>query len=174
MKIQKYAQTTFETCLAVDLLQLTGKKISKAQELKVINYAMNFSKDNFTIGHLDFIARNYNLGLDFYVDNKRFLNFIKKFKFSKRIKVFHKKIDLRLINALIKVSPVVVYVDSFVLWKISHTPHFIIVIRRTKDGYKIFDPWDGKIRAIKPDVLAKGIINLRNLLKYCPQAIQKR
>jgi len=174
MEIQNYAQTTFETCLAVDLLQLTEKKISKDAELKTINYAMNFSKDNFTIGHLDFIAKNYNLGLDFYVDNNWFLNFINKFKFSDKIKVFHKKIDLNLINSQIKISPVIVYVDSFALWKITHAPHFIIVIQQTKEGYKIYDPWDGKIRNISSETLSKGIINLRNLLKYCPQLIQKR
>ena len=174
MKIQNYAQTTFETCLAVDLLQLTEKNISKDAELKMINYALNFSKDNFTIGHLDFIAKNYDLGLDFYVDNNRFLNFINKFKFSNRIKVFYKKIDLNLINTQIKISPVIVYVDSFALWKITHAPHFIIVIWKTEDSYKIYDPWDGKIRNISSQTLTKCIINLRNLLKYCPQLIQKR
>lgn len=91
MQIQNYAQSTFETCLAVDLLQLTGKKISKKEELNTINYALNFSKDNFTIGHLDFIAKNYNLGLDFYVDNKWFLDFINKFKFSSKINAIHQK-----------------------------------------------------------------------------------
>jgi hypothetical protein len=174
MKIQNYAQTTFETCLAVDLLQLTEKNISKSEELKIINYALNFSKDNFTIGHLDFVAKNYNLRFDFYVDNNWFFNFINKFKFSNKINVIHKKIDLNLINNQIKISPVIVYVDSFALWKITHAPHFIIVIQQTKEGYKIYDPWDGKIKVISSDTLSKGIINLRNLLKYCPQLIQKK
>ncbi len=137
MKIQNYAQTTFETCLAVDLLQFTEKRISQDVELKTINYAMNFSKDNFTIGHLDFVVKNYNLELDFYVDNNWFLNFINKFKFSNNIKVIHKKIDLNLINNQIKISPVIVYVDAFALWKVTHTPHFIIVIQQTKEGYKM-------------------------------------
>ncbi|NQU78882.1 hypothetical protein HQ545_03880 [Candidatus Woesearchaeota archaeon] len=174
MEIQNYAQTTFETCLAVNLLQLTEKKISKKEELNTINYAMNFSKDNFTIGHLDFMAKNHNLGLDFYVDNKWFLAFINKFKFSNKIDVIHKKIDLNLINDRIKISPAIVYLDSFALWKITHAPHFIIVIQPTKYGYKIYDPWDGKIKTISSDTLSKGIINLRNLLKYCPQLIQKK
>ena len=170
--MENYAQSTFETCLAVDLLQLTGKKISKKEELKTINYALNFSKDNFTIGHLDFIAKNYDLKLDFYVDNKWFLNFINKFKFSDKIKVIHKKIDLKLIDKQIKISPVIVYVDSFALWKITHAPHFIIVIKKDQN-YQIYDPWDGKIKEITSNTLSKGIISLRNLLKYCPQMIQK-
>lgn len=174
MEIQNYTQTTFETCLSVDLLQFTEEKISKEVELKTVNYAMNFSKNNFTIGHLDFIAKNFSLGLDFYVDNNWFLNFINKFKFSDRIKVFHKKIDLNFINSQVNISPIIVYVDSFALWKITHAPHFIIVIEQTREGYKIYDPWDGNIREISSKTLSKGIINLRNLLKYCPQIIQKR
>ena len=174
MKIQNYAQTTFETCLAVDLLQLTEKSISKEEELKTINYALNFSKENFTIGHLEFIAKYYNLDIDFYVDNNWFLNFIKGFKFSDKINVFHEKIDLSLINRQIKISPVIVYVDAFALWKITHAPHYIIVIRQSKVGYEIYDPWDGKIKIINSDTLSKGIISLRNLLKYCPQLIQRK
>ena len=80
--IQKYEQTTLETCLAVDLLNLVGVKISQKLEKEIINYALDFSKDNFTIGHLDFVAKKFNVRLDFYVDNKSFFNFIKKFKFS--------------------------------------------------------------------------------------------
>ena len=134
---------------------------------------MNFSKDNFTIGHLDFIAKNYDLGLDFYVDNNWLLNFINKFKFSNKINVFHKKIDLNLIDNKIKISPVIVYGDSFALWEITHAPHFIFVIKKIKEGYEIYDPWDGKVRIINPEILLKGIVNLRDLLKYCPQLIKK-
>lgn len=173
MQIQNYEQTTFETCLAVDLLQLTEKKISKKEELKTINYAMNFSKDNFTIGHLDYIAKNYDITINFYVDNNWFLNFTNKFKFSNKIKVIQKRIDLSLVDNQIKISPVIVYVDSFALWKITHAPHFIIVIEKNKEYYKIYDPWDGKVKQISDDTLSDGINDLRAYLKYCPQLIQK-
>ncbi len=172
--IQKYEQTTFETCLAVDLLNLVGVEISQKLEREVINYALDFSKDNFTIGHLDFIAEKFNARLDFYVDNKSFFNFIKKFKFSDKINLIQEKITLKLINKLIKISPVIVYVDSYYFWKISHYPHFIIVIKKSKNGYKIFDSWDGKIKYINSTTLSKSIISLRNLLKFCPQLIQKK
>ncbi len=172
--IQKYKQTTFETCLAVDLLNLIRMKISQKLEREVIDYALDFSKDNFTIGYLDFISREFNVGLDFYVDNKQFFNFIKKFKFSNKIRLLQEKIDLKLINKLIKISPVIVYVDSYYLWKVSHYPHFIIVVEKSKNGYKIFDSWDGKIKHINSKVLSKSIVSLRNLLKFCPQLIQKK
>ena len=172
--IQKYEQSTFETCLAVDLLNLVGTEISKKIEREVIDYALDFSKDNFTIGHLDFVAQKFNVDLDFYVDNKPFFNFIKKFKFSNRVNLLKEKIDLKLIDRLIKISPVIVYLDSYYLWKVSHYPHFVIVIEKSKNGYKIFDPWDGKIKQINGTILSKAIINLRNLLKFCPQLIQKK
>jgi hypothetical protein len=149
-------------------------EISQKIERKVLDYALDFSKDNFTIGHLDFIANKFNVVLDFYVDNKPFFNFIKKFKFSDKINLLQEKIDLKLINKRIKISPVIVYVDSYYLWKVSHYPHFIIVIEKSKSDYKIFDSWDGKIKQINSETLSKAIISLRNLLKFCPQLIQKK
>jgi len=173
INIQKYEQSTFETCLAVCLLNVVGIKISKKKEMEIINYALNFSKYNFTLGHLDLIAKKFNVELNFYLDNKAYFNFVKKFKFSNKIKLFIHKIDLRLIDKLIKISPIIVYIDSYFIYKILHYPHFIIVIKKLNNGYKIFDPWDGKIKVIKKKILSKSIISLRNFLKFCPQIIQK-
>ncbi len=172
--IQEYEQSTFETCLAVALLNLVGVNISYEREREAIDYALDFSKENFTIGHLDFVAEKTNTELDFYVDNKQFFNFIKKVKFSNKINLVQEKINLRLINRLIKISPAIVYIDSYYLWRISHYPHFIIVIKKVKNSYKIFDPWDGQIKYIDASVLSKAIISLRNHLKFCPQLIQKQ
>ena len=172
--IQKYEQSTFETCLAVSLLNLVGIKISKNKEREVIDYALDFSKYDFTVGHLDFVAKKFNAKFDFYVDNVKFFNFIKKINFSNKINLICQKINLKFIDKLIKNSPVVIYLDSYYFYKISHYPHFIIVMKKLKNGYKIFDPWDGKIKDINSAVLSKGIISLRNLLKFCPQLIQKR
>ncbi|HLD73137.1 MAG TPA: hypothetical protein VJA23_06160 [Candidatus Nanoarchaeia archaeon] len=172
--IQEYTQSTFESCLAVDLLNLTETKISPKKERKVLDYALDYSKYHFTLGHLDFVATEFKVGLDYYIDNKLFFNFTKQFRFSGKINLFQEKIDLRLIDKLIKTSPVIVYLDAFVIWKITHAPHFIIVIENSRKGYKIYDPWDGKIRLINSTVLSKAIISLRNLLKYCPQLIQKK
>jgi hypothetical protein len=60
--IQKYTQTTYETCLACSLLQAVDKikpiKINRRIELEVINHSFKFSKDDFVVGHLDYIAKN--------------------------------------------------------------------------------------------------------------------
>jgi hypothetical protein len=112
--------------------------------------------------------------IDFYVDNRPFFCFINKLKFSDKINLIQDKINLRLVDKLIEVSPVIVYVDSYYLWKVSHYPHFIIVIEKTKDSYKIFDSWDGKIKDISSKILSRSIVSLRNKLKFCPQVIQKR
>ena len=49
--IQKYTQTTYETCLACSLLQAVDKiksvKITQKKELELINYSMKHSKDDF-------------------------------------------------------------------------------------------------------------------------------
>lgn len=172
--IQEYAQSTFESCLAVDLLNLIKTKISPKKEREVLDYALDYSKDHFTLGHLDFVATKLGIGLDYYIDDNLFFNFTKKFQFSGKINLLQEKIDLKLIDKLIRLSPVIVYLDAFIIWKITHAPHFIIVIENSRKGYKIYDPWDGKIKLINPTVLSKAIISLRNLLKYCPQLIQKR
>ncbi|MEM5813350.1 MAG: hypothetical protein QXU71_03250, partial [Candidatus Aenigmatarchaeota archaeon] len=42
----------------------------------------------------------------------------------------------KLIDKLIKILPVIVYVDSYYLWKVSHYPHFITVIKNQKIAIK--------------------------------------
>ncbi|MEM5835062.1 MAG: hypothetical protein QXL09_02040 [Candidatus Aenigmatarchaeota archaeon] len=68
--IQKYEQTTCESCLAVNLLNLIGVEITPKIEKEVLYYALEFSKYNFVIGHLDFIANKFNVEFDFYIDNR--------------------------------------------------------------------------------------------------------
>lgn len=172
-KIRKYQQTTFETCLAVCLLNILGVKITPKREREIFYYALNFSKDNFVVGHLDFVARKFGAKIDFYIDNKSFFNFIKKFKFSKNISLIQEKINLKLIDKLLKISPVIVYLDAYYLLKIVHYPHFIIVIKKLNDEYKIFDPWQGKIKNMNSKILSKSISSLRNHLKFCPLLITK-
>ncbi|MFH0857501.1 MAG: hypothetical protein V1848_02005, partial [Candidatus Magasanikbacteria bacterium] len=87
MTVQNYSQTTFETCLSVCLLQLSENKIDKKAELETLYYALNFSKENFTIGHLEYRAKKYKQGMDLYVDNNWFLRHMKNIQFSPKIYV---------------------------------------------------------------------------------------
>jgi len=173
--IQKYTQSTYETCLACCLLQAVDKvksiKITQKLELDCINHSFKFSKDDFVIGHLDFIAKKYNkVNIKRIVNNKPFYNYIKKIKSSSTINTEIRKINLKLINQLLDKKPIL-YIDSYYLFKIHHYPHFITMLEKIGTRYKIFDTWDGEVKLIESKIIAKSIFSLRNHLKFCPQIL---
>ena len=171
--IQKYKQTTGESCLATDLLQLVGKKITRQAELDLLFSALRFDRNNYVLSHLKYVVKKYNLKFDFFIDNKHFYKFVSSRNKSKEVVISRQKIDLRFIDSRLNISPLITYVDTFPFWKINHAAHFIIVIKKVKNYYKIYDPWDGKVKLINSKILSKGIINLRNLIKNSPVVIQK-
>ncbi|VVB78053.1 Peptidase_C39 like family protein [uncultured archaeon] len=172
---QKYTQTTYETCLACSLLQavdqITPIKINKEIELEVINHSMKFSKEDFVVGHLDYISEKFKINILRVVDNKPFYEYIKKIKTNSKINTITHKIDLGLIDSYLKNTQPIVYIDAYSLFKISHAPHFITVLKKTDEKYEIFDPWYGKTMIIESKVLSDAVSSLRNHLLFCPQLI---
>lgn len=172
--IQQYTQTTYETCLACCLLQAVDRvkpiKLIHTIELACINHSMSFSKDDFVIGHLDFITKKFNVGVERIVDNKLFYDYVKKIKSSPKIITRVQKIDLSLLNQLLDKKPIL-YIDSYYLFKVTHYPHFVTVLERVGTKYKIFDTWDGKEKLIEGRILSKAISSLRNHLRFCPQVL---
>ena len=171
--MQDYKQSTIETCLAVDLLQFVGKKISQKEELNVLINALKFDRENFTLGHLNYITKKYGLYFDLIIDNKKFSNFVSSCNKSRNINISQHKIDLKFLDKRLEVAPLITYIDTYPFWKINHSAHFIIIINKVKNGYKMYDPWDGIVKNVDSKILAKGIINLRNLIKNSPVIIQK-
>ena len=173
--IQKYTQTTYETCLACCLLQLVNNvkpiKITKKLELDCIVHSLKFSKNDFVIGHLDFIVKKFKVNILRIVDNIYFYNYIKKIKHSKNINTIVQTIDLNLINNLLKKNYPIIYIDAYYLFKIHHYPHFVTVLKKNKNNYKIFDTWDGKIKLINRITFLESIISLRNRLRFTPQIL---
>jgi hypothetical protein len=170
----KNAQLTCEGCSAFCLLKSIEKlksiKFSKRLELDCLFYSLKFSKYDFVIGHLDFIVKRFDVNIIRIVDNKKFYNYVKKIKSSSKIKTEVKKINLKLINKFLNKHPIL-YIDSYYLFKVCHYPHFITILEKIGNKYKIFDPWEGKEKLIKSKVLAKSISSLRNHIKFCPQMI---
>jgi len=172
VKIQDYAQTTFETCLAVCLWQFTGDEINQEKELEVMDYALKFSRDHFTVNHLDYFAKNFDLKINLYLDNKFFLDYTKKANFSEKITLIQEKINQKLIDTLISEKPLILYIDSFVFWKVTHYPHFIIVLEKQGNNYKIYDPWEGKTTLMPIEKILAGVTSLKEHLLFCPQLIK--
>ena len=167
-----YEQTTYETCLACCLLQfIDSVKLNQDLELECINYSMKFSKEDFVIGHLNFITEKFGIEIERIVDNKLFFDYIMKIKTSELIHTEVKKINLDLIDNLLQKSSVILYIDAYYFYKIVHYPHFITVLNKEGKNYKLLDNWDGKEKIIDEEILSQSIISLRNHLKFCPQII---
>lgn len=149
------AQKTCEGCLAVSLFYLLGLESTKEDEILCLTHALKFTKWDFTKGHLDYVAKLTNIKL-YRITEKSI------------------KINVWLIDKLLRKSPLILYTDFYVYHKILHYPHFIVVVNKKKNGlYKIFDPWDGKYKMSSPKMLSKSISSLRNKLKFIPQIIYR-
>jgi len=174
--MKRYTQTTYESCLACCLLQAVDRvkpiEINQKLELDCVNHSMKFSKEDFVIGHLDFIAKQYNIPFKRIVDNKQVHNYLKTLKFSKKIKTEVKKIDIKLIDKYIDKQPIIA-IDFYYLLKAFpyHYPHFITVLGKKGDKYHIFDTWQGKERYIDREMLAEALYSLRDYILFSPEMI---
>jgi len=169
--MKTYKQTTCETCLASFLLLLAGVKPNQNKEMEILTYGLKFTKWNFSIGQLDFVARKYRKTIVTYVEDRRLYNLFRRLPTSERIKVVQANINLKLIKRLVK-RPLIVYVDDYLFRKELHYPHFVVVWKLERNNFLITDPWDGKMKRITPSSLLKGIKLLKNTLKFSPQIIQ--
>lgn len=163
MKVIK--QSTYETCLPCCLLMVVEK--NKKDEIEIWKQGWKF---NYLIGQLNYVANKYGQKFEVYVENKYYFNRLEKQK-GKGIKLVNKKIDVRLLSKLLKNSKIVVYLDNYYIQKIIHAPHFLVALRRIKDRLEIADPFDGKLKKVSMNIISKGIISLRNHLRYSPVLI---
>ncbi|RMD67494.1 hypothetical protein D6817_01470 [Candidatus Pacearchaeota archaeon] len=171
--LQKYTQTTYESCLACCLLQAVARvkplKISKKLELACLLHSLKFSKHDFVIGHVDFIVKKFNVRVTRIVGSKRLFDHLKR-KRSRNLSTKRKRIDLSLINKFLDKQPIV-EMDVYHLYRTYHYPHFITILGKTGNKYKIFDTWDGKEKFVRSKTLANSISSLKNRLKLSPQMI---
>jgi hypothetical protein len=170
--MKNYKQTTYETCLACCLFQQTNKNVTRKKELECINHSMKLCKDDFVFGHLDYFNKNYNLKFRRIIDNVYFYNWLKRKQLIRNNLVRINKINLMLINHLLNTGErPILYVDAYYLFSLIHYPHFITIVAKLKNKYKIFDTWDGKEKIIDAKTLSRSIQSLRNHLKFCPQIL---
>jgi hypothetical protein len=168
--IYSYTQATYEGCLASCLLQAANQKPTKALEISTLEHSLNYSKDDFTAGHLDFVIKNFGVKVTRIVHYKLFLKYLQSIIHPKT-ELKQEKIDLKTIDKYLSKSPIILYIDSFPLFKVVHCPHFITLIEKIGSNYKIFDNWDGKTKTISQETLLESVNLLKNHLKFCPQII---
>ncbi len=168
MKFQKYSQTTVESCLACCLYQLAEQKINRKKELEMLFYALKFSKTDFVAGHLDFLKKKLKVKTIRYVHNKILFNAVKK---TTTVQLEQRKINLEFIDELLKTKPLIVSIDDYVMFKSYHYPHFLLIKEKTKKGYLIYEPWEGKVKEISKKILKEGLKSYLVRLWMAPQVI---
>ncbi|MFH1065198.1 MAG: hypothetical protein V1734_01700 [Nanoarchaeota archaeon] len=178
MSIQPYKQTTSESCLACCLLQLrnlhTGKKITKKDEIDMLFYALKFSKMDFVAGHLNWLEKRQGIKTKRIVHNKILYELVKE---HCKTDMEVRKINMVLIDSMLKKNPVTLIVDSGPLYNHLykmipyHYPHWIIIYGKDKDNYKIYEPWEGKEAAVPEKLLKDCLKSYLNRLWGAPQLI---
>lgn len=165
-----YKQQSNQGCLVVDLLYLFDIEPTKDKELSILSEGLFRLRENYTLGCLlAFLDRYENRSVTLYVDNKYYLNVLKRLVQHTRIKMVHRKNDASLLDELN--TPFIVYVDNNITDGWTHLPHFMMVVGVTEKYYKVFDPWEGKITRLSKNTIFKGIELLRSHVKICPFVI---
>ena len=171
-----------ETCLAKSLLILVNKEkkiiYDKNKELDIFLFSLKYDRENISRGHIEKTAKDFGINIDWYVGTKIFFDFVKKRSIPSKTRLFLSKVNLKLIDLLLK-KPIIIYLDQFYLWNKKdglyykyHYPHFIVVLGKIGDDYKIIDPNNGRVKFVNGKILSKAIISLRNHLFFSPQVIQ--
>ena len=169
------SQSTWESCLAWCLLYLAGEEPTKEKELMVIEYALRFTKKDFTIGHLEAVNALFKK-ITLHIDDASSYEWrsAAQLKKSKNIDIFPCDI-LNILDFYFTLSkvkqPVIIYLDAFALWKRYHYPHYVIVLSEHGKSYKILDPWNGKTRIVPKTLIRRGIIMLKEHLGFATRAI---
>lgn len=159
-------QSTYETCLPCCLLMMSEK--TAKDEVEIWKQGWKF---NYLIGQLNYVAKKYNKNITTYIEYKKYFNQLQKQK-QKGVVLINKKIDLKLLFKLLEQQKVIIYIDGYYPYKPNagyvHCPHFVIALKKDGSFVEIADPWDGKTKKWSINDVKKGIISLRNHLKYSP------
>jgi hypothetical protein len=140
---------------------------ARKDEIEIWKHGWKF---NYLIGQLNYVANKYSVKFEVYVENKYYFDQLQKQK-RRDVTLVNKKIDVALIDKLLKKGTVIVYLDNYVFQKVLHAPHFVLALGHRAALMEIADPFDGKVKKISASSIRKGIRDLGNHLKYSPIAI---
>ncbi len=171
-----YRQNTIQSCLSTCLRYVS--KIKKKEEDNILINGLKVTRNDFALGHLDYLSRKFGKKINYFVESKPFSKFLKRINRNKKIKITSKRIDLKFILKSLRKGLIIVYLDSYYLKnsRLSkvHTPHFVVVIKKQGDKLKILDPWDGKEKLVNEEVFMIAVRSLWDYLWYSTALIQIR
>lgn len=171
------AQSTYESCLAWCLLHLAEEEITKDKEIEIVEYSLRFTKKDFTIGHLEAVHDKFKkITLHIDADFRYECKSTAQLKNSANIHICPCDVLalMQFFDDKLLTQPVILYLDSFALWKQIHYPHYVIIIGKKDTKYTVIDPWDGKKKKVSEKVIHEGIKLLKNYLGFAPRLITTR
>lgn len=172
---QRYRQTTVESCLAVALLQLIrlkkGIPITQKRELDLLFAALRYTRQDFVVGHLEWLRKRFGGKWLRIVQFPAYARYIARIS-GKNTEVKSAIIDGESLERRLEQGPIAVLLDDYVLFRIFHYPHWVVLLRKERNNFVAFEPWDGKIIKISNKKIDVGIRLLRRHLRWSPQAIQ--
>lgn len=175
--IQRYRQTTAESCLAVAALQLVrlrqGIKITRKLELECLLAGLRASKEDWVIGHLRFLSKRFDVRWHRIVQIPSYAKWLKRFD-GRAVRTIAAPINSKTIGERLAGGPVAVLLDDYPLFRIVHYPHWVMVLEQHGRKFRIFEPWEGKVRWVSFGLIDNGIRLLRRHLRWSPQMVQLR
>ncbi len=137
-------------------------------------HALKFSRKDFVAGHLDFFEKRFGIKTKRYLHNAILYSLVKD---ECRTNMQIIKINMELINAMIKKQPIAIIIDSAPLNKHLynmipfHYPHWIVICKKEGNEYSIYEPWEGKEVAVPEKVLKESLKSYMSRLWGAPQVI---
>ena len=175
--MEKYmkAQSTCESCLSVclmALLRLRGRHVRDSEETKILMQGLIFTKLDYAIGQLIYVANKFAVKIEQYTDFPSFNEQLLRLDMPESVRLLPARNTKRLITRLVAKSRVIIYMDKYDLDGIYHYPHFVLLTKMSKDAAVFFDPWDARMKKMPANMLMKSIRSVRNRLGISPKIIR--
>lgn len=167
--LNQYKQQTAEGCLVMCCLLMGRIKPSLEIEKKILMEGLTLFREAYFLGILLAFSKICKEKIKLMVDNEFYAKKLKHSLKSKEIEIQTQKIDKKFLENV--TLPIAVVFDNHALGAYTHLPHYIVILKCTSNFFEIFNPWDGKTKRVKKEILLKGVYSLRTHIKICPLAI---
>src|SRR3990167_569610 len=98
---QAHVESCLVACLSTLVHAIKGVRLTEEQEIKLLMDGSNIYRTDFAIGQLIYIAKQYDLKIDFFINFKPYVDHLQKEKFPESLRIKHLKINETSIKKLV-------------------------------------------------------------------------